>query len=105
MTGRNWFHTLKGAEGFLHDADAGKLPAKSIVPQDFNSVENLLKRTKEQVPALTVGGRGGAADVDKKISSSPWMLATQDTGEGARKVAVRGLAASCSPPGHLLIVE
>ncbi|KAJ1489061.1 hypothetical protein T484DRAFT_1781437 [Baffinella frigidus] len=45
----NWFHTLKGAESFLHDADAGKLPAKSIVPQDFNSVENLLKRTKEQV--------------------------------------------------------
>ena len=89
----------------MHDADAGKLPAKSIVPQDFNSVENLLKRTKEQVPALTAGGRGSAANVDKKISSSPWQLATQDTGEGARKVAIWGLAASCSPLGHLLVVD
>ena len=49
LLGRRWMNTLKGAESFLSDAEKGKLPAKAIVPGEFDSVENLLKRTKEQV--------------------------------------------------------
>merc|ERR1719199_2465044 len=72
----NWFHTLKGAESFLDDADKGKLPAKAVVPQDFDSVENLLKRTKEQVHREAT--RLHALD-DSKKTKMPY---------GARKVAL-----------------
>lgn len=44
-----WLHTLQGAESLLGAADDGKLPAKSIVPENLESVAKLLKRTKEQI--------------------------------------------------------
>ena len=70
--GRNWFHTLKGAESFLDDADKGKLPAKAVVPQDFNSVENLLKRTKEQVLCSAAGILvKGSASASFSLAASP----------------------------------
>eukprot|EP00286_Rhodomonas_abbreviata_P004828 CAMPEP_0181318044 /NCGR_PEP_ID=MMETSP1101-20121128/16794_1 /TAXON_ID=46948 /ORGANISM="Rhodomonas abbreviata, Strain Caron Lab Isolate" /LENGTH=206 /DNA_ID=CAMNT_0023425483 /DNA_START=18 /DNA_END=634 /DNA_ORIENTATION=+ len=46
---KHWMSTLKGAESFLDDAEKGKLPAKAVVPASLDSVEGLLKRTKEQV--------------------------------------------------------
>ena len=45
-----WMNTLKGAESFLDDAKSGKLPARALTDgNQLNSVENMLKKTKESV--------------------------------------------------------
>lgn len=46
---KHWMSTLKGAESFLDDAEKGRLPAKTIVPENLSGVESMLKKTKEQV--------------------------------------------------------
>jgi len=45
-----WMNTLKGAESFLDDAKAGKLPARALTDgNQLSSVEHILQKTKEAV--------------------------------------------------------
>eukprot|EP00960_Hanusia_phi_P064440 765792-Hanusia_phi.AAC.2 len=75
LRARRWMNTLKGAESFLSDAENGKLPAKAIVPGEFDSVEKLLKKTKEQVPRrwLPVNLKVSLRCIGKRQDCMRWM--------------------------------
>ena len=83
-----WLHTLQGAESLLGAADDGKLPAKSIVPENLESVAKLLRKTKEQIHREAT-----------RLSSLEEPNEPLKTPYGARKVALLTAPGEQNGPG------
>lgn len=98
-----WMNTLKGAESFLDDAKSGKLPARALTDgNQLNSVENMLKKTKESVDREATR----LHSLDEPKQEMPYgakkVALLMGPGEENKEGGFQGLARSDKRPGQVM---